>query len=101
MTPEEIGHVLGKADEHLEKSEHAQAEALAKKVLASGSLLKENEARALCILGKCYELSGKYEEALIQFNNALRSAEAASNLSLQSRALNAIAWIRVLRSELE
>src|SRR5438132_1032361 len=94
MTHEEISALLDEADRLLDKSEYPQAEALAKEVLALSPVRKEDEARAHCILGSCCVNAGLYEEAEKHYDIAFTSAGSASDLSLQSRALNGKAFLQ-------
>ena len=101
--PDENSVLLDKAEVLLKTAEYAQAEKLANNVLAieggNDMLSGDNEARALCILGGCCIQTSRFDDALTHFGNALRAAKAASNLSLQSRALNGTATIQWKRSE--
>lgn len=99
----EIAALLDKAEERLEKSDYAEAEKLANEVLVlasgKGKLSLNNKARTLCILGECCWKTSRNGHALMHFDNALSAAEAASNLSLQSRALNGTATVKYRSSE--
>ncbi len=99
MTHEDITARLDKADEHLQKSEYALAEKLANDVLASGVVGKGEEARMLNILGECCTRTTRFDEALIHHGKALVTAEAALNLSLQSRAMNGVARTRYYKRD--
>ncbi len=100
-----IGALLDKAEEHREKSQYVQAEKIANDVL---TLVGENgtrrrslddEARAHCILGACCSRTARYDDALTHFHNAFTAAGAASNLGLQSRALDGKAIIQKNRGD--
>jgi tetratricopeptide (TPR) repeat protein/DNA-binding CsgD family transcriptional regulator len=99
MTHEEIATLLDKADEHNKKSEFALAEKLANEILSSGPERKDDEARVLCFLGGCCTNAVRYEEALEYYQKALAAAVSASNQSLQAKALDSTAWVKLHQGE--
>jgi tetratricopeptide (TPR) repeat protein/DNA-binding CsgD family transcriptional regulator len=96
---EEIAALLERAEEHLEGSEYALAEATADEVLAfateGNTLSGEDDAQSRCILGRCCLLTARYREARTHFDTALAAAETAGKLSLQSRAMLGIAGVQM------
>ena len=105
---DELDLLLTKAEAHLAKSEFAQAEKLAVKVLSSPLLspaknsseefnssdAKRCDAQANCILGVCCTATQRATEAFVYFETAFASAEAAASPSLQARALNGAAILQ-------
>src|SRR5947209_9338065 len=94
MTPKEITALLDKAKDHIEKSEYSQAETIAAEVLALKSVSHQDKAQALCIAGFCDNNFSRFEDMLAQFAAALINAEAASDHSLQAKALIGTAFVQ-------
>jgi tetratricopeptide (TPR) repeat protein/DNA-binding CsgD family transcriptional regulator len=88
-----VAALLDEADEHLDKDEYAVAERIANEVLSLGAR-KDDLARVFCILGTCCASTNRRADASKHYSNALTAAEAASNLSLQARALNGLAYVQ-------
>ena len=94
VTAGEACALLDKADELVDQSKFAEAEKIASELISSKFSRKDDEARALCILGLCCRVVSKFDDALKHYSNALTAAEFASNLSLQSIALGKIAGLQ-------
>ncbi len=103
MTTNEIDALrdkLDRAEKLSDKGEYAQAEQLANEVLALSDekgLLPKDTALAHCILGDCFRLASRYDEAITNFQTGLAASEAALDLSLQARSLTGIATIEISR----
>jgi tetratricopeptide (TPR) repeat protein/DNA-binding CsgD family transcriptional regulator len=91
---EDLQEKLDKADEHLDRAEYQQAEALANEVLLSATKRNGYEAQAHCILGKCCVIAMLYKEAEAHFEKASFYADATSDLSQRSNALDGKAYLQ-------
>jgi tetratricopeptide (TPR) repeat protein/DNA-binding CsgD family transcriptional regulator len=87
--PDEGRSLLAKSEEHLSKSDFIKAEKL-----ATTALPADRSGQALCILGACFSVTGRIEEAVKHFEKAFEAAGAASEPALQARALNGLAIIQ-------
>ncbi len=100
-----IATLLGEAEEHLKRTEYAEAGNSAKRALNALAADEGHEtsvadkAHALFIIGAALEGVGSYQDSLEQCSNALFLAESASNLALQSRILCEIALVRSLQGD--
>src|ERR1035441_2894453 len=94
MPKDKIAELLDKAYKLSDKSAFAEAEKIAREVLSFETVSVEQLSDAHRTLAVTCIGTARYEEGLGHFKESLTYANAVSNLSLQCKALNGIAYIQ-------